>query len=338
MRRVRPPELPGERERRAALERGWEANARRMRAADQFAHDPAARMRATAQRLLEEEARVLASIDATTSAGERARLTAQAAEIRRMADTELKEAQVSGMKDKAKEIRERMRKRLGEVAQRMALVKEADDEQFPPDYQAKRAQQRTELRREWNTIEAGAFGELQAWAQEQTTRAQAQYASDPIGDAATESRRVSRNLEIAGLAERFIGQPRMASNHLLPEVRRFMSLGLLDRAETYLEAAKRAGVIDARLEHALSSALDESIPHRKQALSQMREVQDERDSFDLDRYSARIAHGVGSRSEQVNNSTALKLAQWRQREGLVATPTGAGGQASGEGEGGAPAE
>lgn len=94
--RVKPPVLEGEAERRAELERQWAASARVNREVDRFARNPAARSQATAQRLLEEEARVLASIDASTSPGEGARLTAQAAEIRRMAETELQEARLNG--------------------------------------------------------------------------------------------------------------------------------------------------------------------------------------------------------------------------------------------------
>jgi hypothetical protein len=322
-----------------ALREQWARSARQNRSAARFARDPSERARAIAQRLLEEEARVLASIDATTTEGERARLTAHAADLRRMATEQQQEAQVSGMKDKGKEIRERMKKRLSEVAQRMALVKASEDEQYPPEFQVKRQEQRSLLTREWQAIESQAYGELQQWADESSHAAEALYASDPLGDAASESRRTSRNLEIAALAGPLIGQPQtMVRNHLLPEARRFLALGNTERAEVFLQAAKRAGVVDSRLEQALSDALDDTVPHRKQALAQLRDVQDERDSFDLDRYSARIAHGVGSSSEQVRNSTALKLAQWRQREGLVATPTGASGQASGEGDGGASSE
>jgi hypothetical protein len=230
------------------------------------------------------------------------------------------------MKEKAKQIRERMRKRLAEVAQRMALVQEAEDEQFPPEYQVKRGQQRGELLREWKLVEGQGEAEINAWAQETRREADALYHSDPVGDPATESRRVSENMEIARLAEQFIGQPTMARNRLIPEVRRFISLGVLDKARIHLEAAKRAGVVDGRLDQALTDAYDQTVPHRKRAREQMRVIEDQRDLFDNDRYSLRLVYRVGS---QVQASTAAKMLAARRG---VPTPAGLLSGAHGDAE------
>ncbi len=234
------------------------------------------------------------------------------------------------MQDEAKKIRERMRKQLAEVAQRMSAVREADDEQFPAEFQAKRSAQRDALRQEWKSIENRAAADMQQWAADASRTAQALYETEPIGDAAQESRRVAENLEIAALATPFIGNQTMARNRLLPEVRRYIALGVLDKARVHLEAARRAGVEDGRLDQALTIALDQTIPNRKEARSQMSVIQDEGDLFKNDMYSARLVHRVGTNRELVGASTMTKMIEYRRREGLVPV-SGSGGESGDSG-------
>jgi hypothetical protein len=216
----------------------------------------------------------------------------------------------------AREIRAKMRKRLAGVAMRLAEVQAKDDERFPPEYQLKRQLMRAELVREWQSIEGQGVAEMESWSGQAIAEAQRIYHSDPLGDAAAESRRVSENLEIAALAAPLIGQGRtMISNSLLPEARRFLALNLPDKARIYLEAAKRAGVTDSRLDQALSDTYDRTVPHRKRARALMDEQQLQRDLFDNDRVSLRLAHSVG---DQVRASTEAKLLAARRGQDVPA--------------------
>lgn len=257
----------------------------------------------------------------------RAAIERELARARAAAAVVTKELEVEHMRDKAKAIRDRMRKDLAAVAAEYAEVRPEDDERFPIEFQTKRGAMRGDLRREYKRIESAAQAELQAWAAEAAQTAEALYHSDPIGDPAEESRRVSEGMEAARLAERFIGQPTMARNQLLPEARRFIALGVLPKARVYLDAARRAGVEDARLDHALNAALDESVPHRKQAREQLAAIADEQDLLANDVYAARLAHDIGTNAERVQASTMTKLIEWRRREGLVPV-AGSGGEGS----------
>jgi len=210
--------------------------------------------------------------------------------------------------DQAKQIRARMRKRFATISQSMALVREADDERFPAEFQAKRGIERDALVREWRMVESQEAEAFNVWAVEGLREAERLRNSIPVGDAAHESRRVADNLEIARLAEPLIGQgPTAVRNHLLSQARRFLSLDLPDRAHVYLEAAKRAGVEDPTLSQALEDAYDRTVPERRQAKAIVQVVQDQRDLFNLDRYAARITHRIGSREELSLASTGIKM-------------------------------
>jgi hypothetical protein len=67
-----------------------------------------------------------------------------------------------------------------------------------------------------------------------------------------------------------MGQRVQAPNRLLPEGRAALAAGNVDRATVILNAGKRIGLEDARLEHAIKTTLDQTRPHRKQALAPMR--------------------------------------------------------------------
>ena len=133
------------------------------------------------------------------------------------------------------------------------------------------------------------------------------------------------NLEIARLAEPLIGQPRqIIDNRLLSEARHLLALGLPERAAIYVEAAKRAGREDERLSQQVRAAVDETIPHRKQALAEMRAIRDEADLFDLDRASMRVVHRVaGTNEERIRDANGYTMAAYRAGVELGAgLPTG----------------
>jgi hypothetical protein len=275
--------------------------------------------------LVERERELRAEADATTDEAQRARLTADADALRQRADRLVDEAKEDTMTQSAKQIRAAMRKRLRDLAMQLANVQEKDDVQYPVEFQRERQQQRALLIREWTTIEGQFYGEMQQWVADQAREAERLRYSDPLGDAAQESRRVSENLEIARLAEPHIGAGRtQVTNHLLNEARRFLSLDLPDRARLYVEAARRAGVDDPSLSAALEDAYDRTVPHRRQARAIEQSAREQQDLFDNDRYSLRLVHKVGN---QVQASTASKLLAARRGE---STPAGMLDAAHGE--------
>jgi hypothetical protein len=200
---------------------------------------------------------------------------------------------------------------------------------------------RAELLREWRTIESRETAELAQWSEEASRNAEALYLSDPVTDAAHESRRVAERMEAQELAVPFVGQPAsMVKNRLLPHAQRFIALGNLDRARVFLSAARIAGVEDGRLDQALTAVEDASIPHRKAAREQQKAIAEEQDVFRAEMYGARIIHGIGSPSELNQASTMSKMLEWRKQNGLYPVPgtsrasSGDGAAPSGDGAGG----
>ena len=325
--KVRPPVLPGEVEERARAHKQSQEDAEARRERDAIAAQPGGVASLRASMFLSRERQVLARALVATNEGERQSLLANAADLRRFADEQIKEAQHTAMTTTAKEIRRRMQQRLGAVAQKMALIPAKEDEQFPPEFQVKRQEQRAELIREWTQIESQEHAAINAWADEERARADALYYADPVLDAAHESRRTADALEITGLAQQYVGRTTQARNLLLPQARQAIARGDLSRAHVVIEAAKRVGVIDDRLEQALTAAEDVTIPARREALAMVETVQVERDLFDYARYSQRIAHGVGN---EVRNSTAIKMQAARQGVPTVAGIVTAAPEAPGE--------
>lgn len=290
-----------------------------------------------AWRLRDGEGAVRAELATTTDPSRRVLLEAQANELHRLAGIEEQEGRALIMKNEGTRIRSEMRHRLANIAGRLALVKEADDPQYPEDHRLTRRQQREVLIREWKTVEERGFGELRQWAETARAEATALYESEPIGDAAAESRRVANELEIARIAAPLIGQSgTLIKNRLLGEARRYLALNMPDKARIQLEAARRAGVEDGRLDQALSEAYDRTVPTRKQGREQLQAIQDEQDLYDVDRYNLRIAHNVG---DAVRNSNAAKLLAYQRGQGtpagLMTTAVEVGaGTGSGSGDGG----
>lgn len=227
----------------------------------------------------------------------------------------------------AKQTRATMRKRLAQLAMQLNAVRESDDAKFPIPHQQERQRERGNLIREWTRVESQYAAEMGAWHQTQVNTAARKRAEDPILDAARESRRVSENLEIAGLAQPLIGAGRtQIKRSLHDEAKRFLALDMPDRARVYLEASKRAGYEDPTLTQAYEDALDRTVPARREARAIETAAQDQIDLFDNDRYALRIVHGVG---DQVRANTGAKLLAWRRGEAM---PVGDMGPAWAEGQ------
>jgi hypothetical protein len=226
----------------------------------------------------------------------------------------------------AKQTRAAMRKRLAQIAMRINAIHPRDDEKFPAEHQVTRQRERAALVREWTQVESQYAAEMAAWHETQRNTAARKRSEDPILDAAHESRRVSENLEIAGLAQPLIGAGRtQIKRSLHDEAKRFLALDMPDKARIYLEAAKRAGYEDPTLAQAYEDALDRTVPARREARAIETAAQDQMDLFDNDRYSMRLVHGVG---DQVRASTAAKMLAARRGEPVpVGMLDGAHGEA-----------
>lgn len=307
----------------------WEmpVEERRRRWIDQVAKQPGGRAVVLRMLFQRREREVRAAIEATSDEGERAQLTANADELKRLAATVQAEAKEYEAMQTAKQIRDKAVARLRAIAQEMAALPdrvEGDDVAHSPQ-QVRLLKARNDLRQRWRIAEEQAFAEMGVWVASSMADAQALYDSDPIGDAATESRRVADELAIVNLATPLVGQPQtMVRNRLLSEAKRLIASNAADRARVYVEAARRAGVTDGKLDHALNEAFDRTVPHRRQAKALMEEIGLQRDLLRNDVYSERLIHNVGSRSEQASTSAAIKMgAFWEQQRALAAKEGGA---------------
>ncbi|HEV8489551.1 MAG TPA: hypothetical protein VGQ58_07160 [Candidatus Limnocylindrales bacterium] len=227
-------------------------------------------------------------------------------------------------KQKAEQIRKRAIARLREVAERLRQFPPLDADQTYGVRAEEYNKKRSNLLHEWRMTEEQAFAAMEEWVEANWALAQALYDSDPVGDAATESRRVADELAITGLAAPLIGQPQaMIRNRLLSEARRLIASNAPDRARVYVEAARRAGVTDGRLDNALTEALDRSVPHRRQAREQMDEIVLQRDLLRNDIYSERLTQKVGTTAEQAATSANLKMRNFMQEQRAAAQQGGA---------------
>ncbi len=227
------------------------------------------------------------------------------------------------MTAKAKQIRKDMVKSLQAIALQLNAIPERDDRNFPedstvdatkaPGVRFERQQQRAALRKRFAEIENAHRAMHRQALLEDERAAQARYFSEPVGNPQQESRRVADMLEAQRLAQPLIGQPKqMVRTRLLDEAQRFLGMGLPDRASVYVTAAELAGVADERLSQQVRSAVDETIPHRKQALADLRGIRDELDLFELDRASLRVMHGIaGTNDEAWRDRTAYQMAAYK---------------------------
>jgi hypothetical protein len=77
------------------------------------------------------------------------------------------------------------------------------------------------------------------------------------------------------------------------------------------------------------------VPHRKTALEAVGRIERTVDDLRLSIVTERQAAGVGSSSDQVRDSTARKMIEWRQAQGLVVADGAGDGAAAGASAGGA---
>lgn len=332
MRRVRPPGDFGPSGETRALWRKWEENSRRRAEFDEITRQPGGRGLLMRALFLDREAQVREAIEATTDPAERARLSAHADELRRLADNAEHEAKEYDAMKTAKQIMADAGKRFRDIGARFAQVREADDKNFPPSDQAWRSQQRAELRREWQLVESQTYAAVTEWREAERQRHTTAYHQDPLGDAAAETRRMREESETAALTAQYMGQRVMARNRLLPQAHEALAVGNVARAQVILNAAKRIGIEDARLEHAITTTLDQTLPHRKAALEGLGRVEQEVDAIRLAVVTERQASGIGTSTQQVRDSSYRKMLEYRQQQGLIIDQSG-GSNGSGDGSG-----
>lgn len=230
------------------------------------------------------------------------------------------ESMTTEAKQKAEQIRKRAVARLRDVADRLRQYPPLDADQSHGQRAEQYNKKRSDLLHEYRLTEEQSFGAMEEWVESNWALAQTLYDSDPIGDAATESRRVADELQIVNLAAPLIGSPQAARNRLLPEARRLLASNTPDRARVYIEAARRAGVEDGRLDRALIDAFDRTVPHRKQAKEQMDEIVLQRDLMRNDVYSERLINKVGTTAERAAISANLKMRTFMQEQRGAAQP------------------
>jgi len=314
--------------------------ARRRADLDRVAAQPGGRARLLRTLFLDREREVRARAEATTDEAERRALTDNADALRRSADNVEDESKEYDAMRTAQQIIEATKKRLREIGAQFAQVREDDDKNHPPSDQAWRVQRRAELRREWRQAESRAYAEVTEWRDAETQRNRALYATDPVGDAAAETRRLRLEQETAALAAQYLGNRVQAKNRLLPQAHEALAVGNVDRAQVILNAAQRIGLEDGRLDHAIRTTLDQTVPHRKQALEALGRIETTVDDLRLSIVTERMASGVGTSSEQVRDSSYRKMIEWRRSQGLIVGDGAGSGDASGAaaGAGGASAE
>jgi hypothetical protein len=321
--------------------RMWDEQAQQRRRTDAIAAQPGGRARLLRKLFLDREREVRARAEATTDEGERAWLTANADDLRRAANDVEDEAKEFDAMQTAQQIIENAQKRLRDIGQRYAAVREDDDKKHPPSDQAWRSQHRALLRREWQNDVSQTYAVATEWRNAERQRNLALYAQDPVGDAAAETRRLRLEQETAALAAQFMGQRVQAKNRLLPQAGEALAAGNVERAQVVLNAAKRIGLEDARLEHAIKTTLDQTVPHRKAALQGLGRIEQTVDGLRLAIVTERQAAGIGTSSEQVRDSSYRKMIEWRREQGLILVDGGSGapsGEAAGPTAGGATSE
>jgi hypothetical protein len=214
-------------------------------------------------------------------------------------------------REKARELRKAFRHNVAMLAGR---YQESQSDQYPVEY---RQREGAAILKELNGLEAGLSRELLLWNYAQRAEASRLRSSDPVGDAATETRRLREQMEASSLAEQYPSAVQ-ARNILLPEARRLIETGNLERAQVYLNAAKKHGVMDGSSEREINRILDRTVPHRYKAVAIEVAAVDELELARRDIAEARVTHKLGTPVEQVRASTAMKMADFkRQQEAVV---------------------
>lgn len=214
-------------------------------------------------------------------------------------------------RSKARALRKEFREKFLRLAMR---YNESQSEQYPQEF---RQSEGAAIRKEINALEATLSREMLLWHYGEKTEASRLRSSDPIGDPATETRRLREQMEAASLAEQYPSATQ-ARNILVPEARRLIETGNLERAEVYLAAARKHGVEDGHSQHEINRIYDRTVPHRKRAVEVEVAAADELELSRRDIAAMRLEHQIGSSSELVRASTFLKMADYkRQQEAAV---------------------
>ena len=152
------------------------------------------------------------------------------------------------------------------------------------------------------------------WSHGQKVEAARLRHVDPVGDQATETRRLRELQEVDQLAAANPSK-QQAKNTLIPLAKEYLANGNVDRAAVYLKAAVKSGAYDGTLERDLETALDRVVPHRRQAVEIEVAAQDEFELALKDVAEQKVLYKVGDAQEQVRASTAAKMAAFkRERE------------------------
>lgn len=309
--RVRPPELPGDAEGRERLRH--QEQRRRTAWAEQRRMDSirGERQRLAAIRLLEAEAVVLARLGVTTNEAQRAWLETQAADLRRYANEEMKEAESGMSRDRARDLRKAFREKFQKVA---ACYQEAQSDKYPEDF--RRRETETALR-EMRMLEAQFQNDVIVWPHGQQVEAARLRHAEPTLDAAGEMRRLRETMEVEALTKRFPSKVQM-QNFALPIARQALAAGNVGKARVHNEAAQRLGAFDGSIERGINSALDRDEPNRRKAIEIEVEAADELELSRRAIAEARVLHKINSPQEQAAASTAVKMADFkRQQEAVV---------------------
>ncbi len=211
-------------------------------------------------------------------------------------------------RDRARALRKDFRARSATIAQQYHA---SQLDQYPPEYRAREGER---ILREYRFAEATLASEMQKWNYAQQVEAARLRHLEPMGDTATETRRLRERMEIAELTEQYRDNKVQASNTLIPQAREYLANGNLDRARVLFEAAKNVGAHDGSLEAAIERALDASVPHRRKAVEIAVAAQDEFELSRRDIAAARLAHRIGTQQELVRAGTAVQMADYKRRQ------------------------
>lgn len=215
-------------------------------------------------------------------------------------------------RERARAIRKEFRATVDRLA---AQYHASQRDQYPAEY---REREGARILREIRMAESTLSTEVQKWHYAQRVEAARLRHIEPMGDTATETRRLCERMEVAELTDRFRDNRVSAKNTLLPQAQEYLAAGNIDRARVYFDAAKNVGVHDGTLEASIEQALDLTVPHRRQAVEIEVMAQDEFELSRRDVAQRRLIHQVGTPQELVRASNTVKMADFkRQREAPV---------------------
>jgi hypothetical protein len=230
---------------------------------------------------------------------------------RPIAQSVKQEQEVKVNRDKARALRKTFREQFAAIAARYA---ESQSDRYPIEY---RQREGASILKELAALETSHSREMLLWHHGQRTEAARLRASDPVGDSATETRRLREQMEANALADQYPSRAQ-ARNILLPEAWRLLGAGNLDGAQKYLAAARKVGAEDGNLDREINRLLDVSVPHRRQAVEIEVMAQDELELSRRDIAASRVAHKIGTPVEQIRASNVMKMADYqRQREAPI---------------------